>query len=138
MSRRIISESTRLYTPADRVWGWIGEFTNIAAWHPRVLEGRHGYDGTQHRRELDIGAESWLIERLESHDDDAMRYHYTIVSGPFPVREAEGRLWLTADTMGSCTVNWELRVVPEREDAVAAIQDFVRAGLDKLRFALAG
>jgi hypothetical protein len=138
MRRRIISESTRLYTPADRVWAQIGDFTNIAAWHPRVLEGRHSYEGTQKRRELDIGAESWLVERLEAHDDAAMQYQYSIVSGPFPVREAEGTVWVHADTTGSCTVNWELRLVPESEDAVTAVQDFVRAGLEKLRFGLAG
>jgi hypothetical protein len=67
-----------------------------------------------------------------------MQYQYSIVSGPFPVREAEGTVWVHADTTGSCTVNWELRLVPESEDAVTAVQDFVRAGLEKLRFGLAG
>jgi len=138
MSRRIISESTRLYTPADRVWAWIGDFTNIAAWHPRVLDGRQGAAGTQTTRDLEIGEESRLVERLEDHDDADMRYRYTVVAGPFAIREAEGVLWVHPDTNGSCTVNWELRLIPETEDAVAAVQDFIRAGLEKLRFGLAG
>lgn len=141
MSRRIINESTRLYTPAERVWAWIGDFTAIASWHPRVLEARDGHAGTQKERELDLGEDSWLVERLEDHDDAAMRYRYTVVSGPLPVREAEGELWVHPDTSGSCTVNWEMRFVPDTTDAdaaVATVQEYMRAGMEYLRFKLAG
>ena len=140
MSRAVVSESTRIYTPADRVWNWIGDFLNIAQWHPRVLSCRQSRAGTQKLRELDIGADAALVERLEHHSDAAMRYHYTVVSGPLPIKDAEGHIWVHADTAWNSTVNWELRFTPKgtRQDAVAAVRDHVRAGLDSLRFSLGG
>lgn len=141
MTRAVVSESTRIYTPADRVWAWIGDFLSIARWHPRVLTCRQSRSGTQKLRELDIGAEANLVERLERHDDAGMRYSYTIVSGPLPVKDAEGTIWVHADTAWSSTVNWEVSFTPKdvgRQAAVAAVRDHVRAGLDSLRFTLAG
>lgn len=140
MSRAIVNESTRIYTPADRVWTWIGGFLAIAQWHPRVLACRQSRAGTQKLRELDIGADAPLVERLEHHSDAEMRYHYAVVSGPLPVKDAEGHIWVHADTAHTSTVNWELRFTPKgaRPDAVAAVRDHIRSGLESLRFSLAG
>lgn len=134
-----ISETARLYTKASRVWETLGGFHTIAAWHPRVRSGREERHGTQKVRKLDLAADAPLVERLESHDDRAMRYDYTVMSGPLPIREATGRLWITAERGGSCTVHWELRFAPAgvtRAEAIKAVQDYVRAGLESLRFRL--
>ena len=140
MSHAVVSESTRVYTPADRVWNWMGGFLAIAQWHPRVLSCRQSRAGTQKLRELDVAAEEPLVERLEQHNDAEMSYQYTVVQGPLPVKDAEGRIWVHADTAWTSTVNWELRFTPkgDRADAVAAVRDYVRAGLESLRFSLAG
>lgn len=141
MSELTVSESTRLYTPAERVWRHIGDFLAIDRWHPRVLSCKEAREGTQKVRRLNIPAESELVERLESHDDAAMQYEYTVVSGPLPVRDARGRLWVHRDTAGSCTIHWELRFYASgvtRTTAVTAVRDHIRAGLDTLRFSLAG
>lgn len=134
-----VSETARLYARASRVWETVGGFHTIAAWHPRVRGDKEDRDGTQKVRRLDVAADEPLVERLESHDDRAMRYDYSVISGPLPVREASGRLWITAERVGSCTVYWELRFSPAgvtRADAIKAVQDYIRAGLESLRFRL--
>jgi hypothetical protein len=141
MTRATVSESTKLYVPAAAVWELVGGFLAIGRWHPHVLRCEEARDGTQKLRRLDIAADSPLVERLEEHDASAMRYDYTVISGPLPVRDATGRLWVHPDTARSSTTHWEISFAPAgvtRADAVAAVQDFVRPGLAALRFRLAG
>ena len=136
-----VSESAKLYVPAERVWETVQDFAGIADWHPAVLACTEDWEGTQRLRRLDVGAAEPVVERQTESDDNAMRYSYVIERGPLPVRDYEASLAVHADDATSCTVAWEGRFeadgVPESE-AVAIIQDIYRKGLEHLRFSLAG
>jgi hypothetical protein len=137
----LVSEAAKLYVPARRVWETIGDFVEVARWHPSVHESEEDWDGAQRLRKLDILAGQPLVERLEDHDDDAMRYSYTIVSGPLPVRDYESTLSVHCDDATSCTVEWNGRFAPDgapEAEAVELIRGIYRKGLEHLRFTLGG
>jgi len=134
-----VSESARLYAPAERVWEAIGEFGSIADWHPAVLSCELGSQGTHTVRTLDVGADDPVVERLDVHDPRAMRYTYTLEDGPLPVRDYRAALSVHRDDANSCTVEWNSEFQPTTDDpgeAVEAIRDIYRKGLEHLRFTL--
>jgi hypothetical protein len=137
-----VSEAARLYIPAERAWEAIGRFNDIASWHPMVLAGEASGSDKQPERRLELGDREKLVERLESHDDAARAYRYSVASGPLPVSEMTAELRVNADDARSCTVEWSAELEPDadtpREQAVAEIQNFFRQGLEHLRFTLAG
>lgn len=139
MSR--VSESAKLYLPAERVWQTVGPFTGIADWHPAVLRCDSGSQGIETERRLDLGDPQPLVERLQAHDDAQMAYCYTTTDGPLPVGQMKAELRVKPDDATSCTVEWsaELEQGDEAEGAaIAAVRDFFRRGLEHLRFSLGG
>jgi len=137
-----VSEAARLYVPAERVWETVGSFADIDRWHPAVLTSESEAAGTQSERRLDLGADAPLVELLEAHDDERMAYRTRFREGPLPVSEMTAELRVKADDANSCTVEWSAELEPapgaEEGDAVAALRDHFRRGLEHLRFTLAG
>lgn len=136
-----VSEAAKLYVPAERVWETVGEFAGIDRWHPGVLTCEEDSHGTQAVRKLDIGAGAPVVERLSEHDDEAMRYTYVLVEGPLPVREYEATFQVHRDDATSSTIEWSATFEPAGvtpDEAVAAVRDIYRKGLEHLRFILGG
>jgi len=137
-----ISEATKLYTPAERVWDAIGRFADIDSWHPSVLSAETAGSENRPERHLDLGDTEKLVERLESHDDRAMRCRYSYRAGPLPVSDLTAELRVHPDDATSCTIHWSAELAPDdgtpRDQAVEEVRRFIRSGLDHLRFTLAG
>ncbi|WP_200341705.1 SRPBCC family protein [Rhodovibrio sodomensis] len=137
-----VSEATKLYISAGRVWDAIGRFADIASWHPLVLGADAGGNDSRPERHLDLGDSQKLVERLESHDDAAMTYRYSFKEGPLPVAEMTAELSVHPDDANSCTIHWSADLEPDgdtpRDQAVQEIQDFFQRGMQHLRFTLAG
>jgi len=139
MTRFTVSESTHLYVGADRVWDLVGGFSAIGDWHPDVRRCHEAQHGTHAIRHLELGEGGRLVERLESYDPERRRYSYTIVEGELPLRNATGLLRVAGESRRPATVIWELQASPDgvtRAEAVAAVQAFLRSGLEGLRFRL--
>lgn len=137
-----ISEATKLYIPAERVWDAIGRFADIDSWHPLVLRADSAGTDSRPERRLDLGDSEALVERLESHDDDAMTQRYSYQAGPLPLSRMEAELSVHPDDATSCTIHWSAELQPDsdtpRDQAVQEVQSFFRRGLEHLRFTLAG
>lgn len=70
---------------AAKAWSIVGDFCGIAAWHP-ALEKCEPSEKDGHKfRTLTLKGGGQIYERLESWDDKAMAYTYTIVDGVLPV-----------------------------------------------------
>jgi hypothetical protein len=137
-----VSEATRLYIPAARVWDTIGRFADIDSWHPMVLGADTAGSDSRPERRLELGDTEKLVERLESHDDRTMTYRYSFQDGPLPVSQLTAELRVHADDASSCTIYWSADLEPDgdtpRDQAVEEIQNYFRRGLEHLRFTLAG
>jgi mxaD protein len=139
-----VSESAKLYVPAERVWQTIGDFEQIQTWHPAVLGCETDRHGTLPQRRMDLAEAVPQVEQLDQQDDDNRRHLYSFVSGPLPVAEMQAELRVNADDASSCTIEWTAQLSPRDEvedaeaDAIATVRDFFRRGLEHLRFTLAG
>ena len=112
-----VSTSTKLPVSADMVWNTIGGFASINRWHPGIEKSVETKEKGKTERTLTLsGGMGTVVERLETHDDDARTYSYSIVSGPIPVADYEATI----------------KVIPEN-DAVAAIRQVYEAGFENLR-----
>ena len=132
-----VNTSTKLPVPADMVWNTIGSFSTIARWHPAIESSyEKSEDGATVRTLGLAGGGGTVVERLETHDDKARSYTYSIVSGPIPVADYTAVLKVIPDGPTSCTVEWssefEPKGVPEN-DAVAVIRQVYESGFDNLK-----
>lgn len=120
--------------PPDRIWALIGQFNALPAWHPGVEDSSLEAGGRVRRLRLAGGGE--IVERLETLDESARLYRYSIVSGPLPVTNFSATLRVIDDGNGNATVEWsgefDAAGVPEA-DAAKAVQGIYQAGLDSLR-----
>ena len=132
-----VSTSTKLPVSADMVWNTIGGFASISGWHPGIEKSVETKEKGRTERTLTLaGGVGTVVERLETHDDDARTYSYSIVSGPIPVADYEATIKVIPEGASSCTVEWtsdfEPKGIPE-PDAVAAIRQVYEAGFENLR-----
>ncbi|MDH3233437.1 MAG: SRPBCC family protein [Alphaproteobacteria bacterium] len=132
-----VSTSTKLPVSADMVWNTIGSFSSISGWHPGVEKSVETKEAGKTERTLSLaGGVGTVVERLETHDDAARSYSYSIVSGPVPVADYMAEIKVIPDGPMACTVEWtsdfEAKGIPE-PDAVAAIRQLYEAGFENLR-----
>jgi len=132
-----VSTSTNLPVSADMVWSTIGGFSSISAWHPGIEKSVETKEaGTTERTLTLAGGVGTVVERLETHDDKARSYSYSVVSGPLPVADYMAMIKVIPGGPTSCTVEWtsdfEPQGIPE-PDAVAAIRQVYEAGFENLR-----
>ena len=92
-------------------------------------------DGTAKVRHLTLGDGSKIVERLDSHDDEARTYVYSILdAGPLPVRNYQSTLEVSGDGSVS-TVTWSSEFEPNEAseaDAQAAISGVYNSGFAAL------
>lgn len=87
----------------DALWKKVGDFCGIGTWHPAIEKCALSADGKE--RTLSLKGGGTIVERLESRDDAARRYSYTIVSSPLPVANYHSTISVGPDAKGS-KVNW--------------------------------
>ena len=117
----------------DIVWRMIGAFDAIAKWHPAVKRAELEERGT--RRRLHLVGGGVILEKLESHDDAARSYSYSILEGPLPVRDYVSTLRVTRGEGDQTLVEWSSRFEPTVEPAEAerVIRSIYDAGLTNLQ-----
>jgi hypothetical protein len=86
---------------ADSVWAKVGDFCGVANWLPG-LKCALSADGKTRTLTTDQGAV--IVERLESRDDAARSYSYTIIGGPLPVANYHSTITVFPAGAGSSIV----------------------------------
>jgi len=121
---------------ADAVWKKIRDFTGIADWMPGMkCESSNG--GKTRKLTLPTGAV--IVETLESSDEAARSYGYTIVTSPLPVKNYHSLIKVDANGSGS-TVVWTANFDAVGPEAVAKaiVEGAYRAGLGAIGLAVGG
>nr|WP_219730832.1 SRPBCC family protein [Pseudomonas veronii] len=120
---------------ADQVWQLVGGFDALPDWLPLIVESKPGDGGRlRHLKTADGGV---VVERLQTFDNVARTYSYSIEESPFPVSAYLATLRVEALTESSAKVTWSgvFTPVPDTTDeAVEALFAGVyRGGLEALR-----
>jgi hypothetical protein len=104
------SATIEIPATADQVWQLIGGFNSLPGWLPLIAKSELGEGGRV--RHLETGDGTVIVERLQTFDDKARTYTYSIDQGPFPVtdylakvqvREMAGKQMTQVEWSGSFT-----------------------------------
>ena len=89
---------------ADKVWELVGGFNDLPKWLPLIVKSEPSEGGrVRHLATADGGV---VVERLQTFDNVARTYSYTIEESPFPVSAYLATLQVEALTDSSAKVTW--------------------------------
>jgi len=120
---------------ADQVWQLIGGFNTLPDWLPFIVKSEASDGGrVRHLQTADGGV---VVERLQSFDNVARTYSYTIEQSPFPVSAYLATLQVEALTDASAKVTWSGVFTPAAGTTYAAVEELFAGvysgGLEALR-----
>ncbi len=137
LSMTELAKSVELKAAADRVWAVIGQFGDIAQWHPVIDAGRVEEVDGKRRRLLAVTGGGTLIEQLDAVDDGAMSYSYSLIDGPLPVEDYHSTIAVMPVDESHCRVTWTGRFRPKpgttESQAIQVIESIYTTGFDALR-----
>ena len=136
-----VTVSGEIGAPADEVWALVADFNALPDWLPGVaasaIEGDGHTPGAVRRLDISALGGRWAAERLESFDDRARSFSYSIVETDLPLKHylSTFRIEKRADGQ-SCTVTWSARFAA-KDTPDAEAEGFVRgaygAGIENLK-----
>ncbi|VVN65174.1 SRPBCC family protein [Pseudomonas fluorescens] len=118
---------------ADQVWQLIGGFNSLPDWLPFIPQSELSEGGRV--RSLQTADGAVVVERLQSFDDAAKTYSYSIVQAPFPATDYLATLRVEAQGQGA-RVTWSGQFAPvgvSDEEVVALFTGIYQGGLEALR-----
>jgi hypothetical protein len=120
---------------ADTVWQLVGGFNSLPDWLPLIAKSEPGEGGRlRHLTTADGGT---IVERLQTFDNVARTYSYTIEASPFPVSAYLATLQVEALTDTSAKVTWSGVFTPTADITEEAAQELFtgvyQGGLEALR-----
>ena len=120
---------------ADQVWQLIGGFNSLPNWLPLIVKSEPSDGGRVRHLQTADGGE--IVERLQTFDNVARTYSYTIEQSPFPVSAYLATLQVEALTEASAKVTWSGVFTPAAGTTDAAAQALFAGvysgGLEALR-----
>ncbi|MEV0096797.1 SRPBCC family protein [Streptomyces sp. NPDC050738] len=120
-------------TPAGQVWQLIGGFGSLPDWLPYITESRLGEGGRVRTLTNEDGGV--IVERLESFDESAHSYVYSIARAPFPVTGYRSTLKVVDLGADGSRVEWSGTFTPDGvtdAEATALFEGIYRDGLAAL------
>lgn len=120
---------------ADQVWQLVGGFNALPDWLPFIVKSEASDGGrVRHLETADGGV---VVERLQSFDNVARTYSYSIEQSPFPVSAYLATLQVEALTEKSAKVTWSGVFTPVAGTTEAAVEELFAGvysgGLEALR-----
>ncbi|MFJ2710977.1 SRPBCC family protein [Pseudomonas sp. NPDC087346] len=118
---------------ADQVWQLIGGFNTLPDWLPFIPSSELSEGGRV--RTLKTADGGTVIERLQTFDNAAKIYSYSIVEAPFPATEYLATIKVEAQGQGA-RVTWSGRFTANGvsdEEVVALFNGIYQGGLEALR-----
>ncbi|MED7669152.1 SRPBCC family protein [Pseudomonas moraviensis subsp. stanleyae] len=118
---------------ADQVWQLIGGFNTLPDWLPLITHSELSEGGRV--RTLKTADGGVVVERLQTFDNAARTYSYSIEQAPFPASDYLATI--KVEVQGeSARVTWSGRfnaVGVSDEEVVALFNGIYQGGLDALR-----
>lgn len=131
-----VSMSLSLPASASDVWGTIGTFSTIDSWLPPIASCEADGDTVGSMRKLTTGDGAVVMERLDSIDDGAKSYSYSITDSPLPLSGYSATVRVAGGSDGSSSeVHWSSEFQPDgapEADVMAIIEGIYQAGFDAL------
>ncbi|QHF45344.1 hypothetical protein PspS35_16690 [Pseudomonas sp. S35] len=120
---------------ADTVWQLVGGFNSLPDWLPLIAKSEPGEGGRlRHLTTADGGA---IVERLQTFDNVARTYSYTIEQSPFPVSAYLATVQVEALGESSAKVTWSGVFTPVAGTTDAAVEALFagvyKGGVEALR-----
>ncbi|WP_445177874.1 SRPBCC family protein [Pseudomonas sp. McL0111] len=118
---------------AEQVWQLIGGFNTLPDWLPFIPSSELSEGGRV--RTLKTADGGTVIERLQTFDNAAKIYSYSIVEAPFPATEYLATIKVEAQGQGA-RVTWSGRFTANGvsdEEVVALFNGIYQGGLEALR-----
>ena len=95
---------TEIPVPPDQLWPLVGGFNSLPDWLPLIAKSEPGEGGRV--RHLQTADGAVVVEHLQTFDNVARTYSYTISESPFPVSAYLATLQVEALGEHSAKVTW--------------------------------
>jgi len=143
-----IDETVAIAATPEAIWALIGDFANLAKWHPLVAESAAKSDEIQGKlRVLTLKSGGQVVDGLTEYDPTKMTYSYRRVDEDvkvLPVSSYTATITVAPAAGGTASVEWIGRYYrgdtgndpPEElsdEAATKAMTDFFQTGLRNLK-----
>ncbi|MDB5993773.1 MAG: hypothetical protein JWP42_909 [Pseudomonas sp.] len=118
---------------ADEVWQLIGGFNALPDWLPFITSSESSEGGRVRRLQTVDGAV--VVERLQSFDNAAKTYSYSILQAPFPATEYLAKIRVEAQGQGA-RVTWSGQFEPvgvSVQEVEELFTGIYQGGLEALR-----
>ena len=118
---------------AEQVWQLIGGFHALPDWLPFIASSESSEGGRVRHLQTVDGAV--VVEQLQTFDNTARTYSYSILQAPFPARDYLATVKVEALGQGA-RVTWSGRFEPvgvSEEEVVALFTGVYEGGLQALR-----
>lgn len=127
--------------PAADVWAILGNFAGVKVGGPVTAVEYEG-EGVGMVRTIALGG-GLVVERLEAHDPDAMRFAYCITNEDcaLPVSDYSASVQVTDLGADGCRVEWSGTFAPRgapEADVVTVVEGIYRGGIAGARKAVEG
>jgi hypothetical protein len=105
-----VSSSTVIEAPVDAIWALLGNFSNVAHWHPDVAESRIENGGTGRDlgdvRLVRLRDGTFVREKLLAISDEFKAYTYSIIEVPLPIESHISTVSLSATPDNRTAITW--------------------------------
>lgn len=128
------SASVHIPVSADKVWELVGGFLTLPDWLPFIAESVSAEGGRVRHLTTQDGEK--ISERLQSYDNQARTYSYSITEGPFPVTGYLATLKVSPKGDNEALVEWSGIFNPNGisdAEAEALFQGVYDGGLEALK-----
>ncbi|MVV46964.1 SRPBCC family protein [Pseudomonas sp. PB120] len=118
---------------ADQVWQLIGGFNSLPDWLPFITNSETSEGGRVRSLRTVDGAV--VVERLQTFDDAAKTYSYSILQAPFPATDYLATIKVEAQGEGA-RVTWSGQFEPvgvSDEEVTALFTGIYQGGVEALR-----
>jgi uncharacterized protein YndB with AHSA1/START domain len=124
--------STVISAPADTVWAYLRDFSNLDEWAPSIesceieADARPDQVGAV-RRLTAQGGQAVFRERLLAFDDEGRSFSYEFVESPLPVRDYRSTIRVVPVTdSGQAFVEWWGEFAADDKDAEPMTELFTK------------
>lgn len=133
--------SDEIDAPAAALWSLMGDFGGVAGWSKGIESCEVEGDGVGAVRTLTMPGGVQIRERLESHNDGARTFQYSIVEpSPLPATHYLATVVITAVGEHSARIDWSSTFEPsaDADQVRGLIEGIYTGGIAALKQKLAG